>query len=796
MKRYITTLICFLLLLTSMPASAEPADLSAEFARIMQQTPLTADTKFVLVDFDYDGTVNLIAGNKKSVSLYAFSNNSVIKTAEVNNIPIDYFVRMKTAQHTKTGVTDFLGQLSDGTRILTYKLFFTNGKPQISIIATENNDHTGTFQGDSSVSEIVPDSSLLVSEYLSEYVLKPFPMAVLTADEIKKSKNRKTAAENALARFSFLDGLSDDTAHLSSKERDKLKAVVGGGSFASFDMISLLDNSNTFVQFYVNEAEDSGFLLPYTKRFAVVTQTEKGFAATAKYEQENEIDIAYVSSLASTESAASNVYISYERTEDFRGFDDYVNYLSALLSSSGQEANENGKNAISKYMEYAVNRCSRTMLKTKNNTVSVNSQSVSFIAEFAASSMTRMDAVCASQNVTLNRKARVIPALLCDGLNLTQPIRIEFEPGLSDKLFGASGVRIMLNDTSGVYITTEDLATLESAFDTFCMELTFKADAFSVVFTDKSNAPINYIYAPVWFIVPAKSEYSTVMASFAGGTDNWGGQFDAKNRQIEFSTNYSGDYQIVENDITINDIEDLPADTQKAIRFMVSKGIFTLDKRQRFHPEAVLSRYDFTAALVKMFYSLNVDATTTFTDVPKSSEFYRYIASAEEQGIASGYADLTFRGKKPVSKEQVVTLCGRTLAEKKGYTYPENPESFLVFDDMDTISEWAKADIALAAQCELIENSGSFTPDGTVSRTEGAVMLYKTFMLLYDVSPVTTVSALKAEEPEPSAEPISFLESADFEFRMAMCIIFTVIFVFVFYILVKMKKHRDKKQKE
>jgi len=793
LKRILSFLLCLMMLSIYIPSVSADSAWETEYAKIIKRTSVSSDTKFVLADVDFNDIPELIAGNSRSVSLYTYSSDSAIKTDEIQNIPIEYFARMKMAQHTGTHVTDFIGQIEDGGRISTYKIFFGDRKPQVKILATENSDGTGTFQGDGEVSEIVHNSSQQIRSYLLEYLPKPYNICVLTASELYSG----TKAEDFLKRYTLFEGLSDDTSDCTAEDREKIKKAVGGGQFASFDMISFLGNQDMFVQFYVNNLdEDNGFILPYDKQYAVVTRSEKGFFVAAEYDSEAKIDTDYISSLVTAEKQASNVYISYEKTKSFRGFDDYVTYFSRVLSESGKNANENGKNAISEYMEYAVNRCSRTMLKAKNNIVSVSSSNVSFIAEFAATSMGRLASVCDANNVVLNRKPRTIPEVICSDLDLSHPVRIEFEPGLSGKLSGATGIRIMLDDNHGIYLTAADLSTLESSFDTFCIEFTHASNAFTVVFTDKSNRTINYIAAPVWFLVPAKSEYSTVMASFSGGTDNWGGQYDANHKRIEFSTNYSGDYQIVENDITINDIENLPADMQNAIRFLVSKGIFSLDKKQNFHPDRVLSRYDFTTALVKMFYSLNVNATTTFTDVPEDSEFYRFVASAEEQGIATGYADNTFRGKNPVLKEQVVTLCGRTLVEKKDYTAPENPEQYLKFDDLQDISQWALPEISVAVQCGLLENSGAFTPSGEVSRAEGARLLYQTFMLLYDVSPVSTEPSLKSETDAPVQSSTDLIASADFEVRIAVCILFTVVLIFVFYLLIKVKKHRQKKQEE
>ncbi len=792
MRKFACLFICFIILL-SFPVAVSAEDTvpwEAEYTRMIQKTTKNTKTKFVVADVDYNNVPELIAGDQNTVSLYTYDNGSLIKTHETKQIPIEYFAQMKTAQNIHTRFTEFISQIAIGSRTTTYKLHFDNGTPTLEIIGTENGDGSGSFKGDEKESSVVMNCHEKISTYFSMYTPVPFNICVLTTQEIGAATDTKTAAESLFARYHFLENLSDDTASFTADERDAIKNVVGDGQFAYFDKISYLGNSDIFVQFYGNNPNSTNFIRP--KLYAVVTYTKNQPVLTVKYSHESELNIEYLSSLVSLENEASNIFIDYAKTDAFRGIDDYVTYLHNLLSSAEEPINENGLRSVVEYIEYAVNRCSRTEAKTKNNTVAVDAYSVSFIAEYAVTCLNRMKTVCDSHNVMLHQEVRIIPELVCTNLDIDAPVRIEFESALSKKLAGASGVRIMLNENHGIYITAADLATVENAFHTFCIEFLHSENAFSVVFTDKTNQVINYIKAPVWFIVPAKSKYSTVMASFHGGVDNWGGQFDANNKRIEFSTNYSGDYQIVENDITINDIQTLSANTQDAIRFLVSKGILSLDENHKFYPEKVLSRYDFTVALVKMFYSLNMDAVTTFKDVSPESDVYRYIASAEEQGLASGFSDGRFRGKKAVSKEQVVTLCGRTLAEKKGYAYPENSEQYLAFSDKDRISEWAKGDIAVAVQCGLLENTGMFSPAGTVSRTQGAEMLYKTFMLLYEVSSVTTVPSLH-EEPAPE-QMIQEAPKSDLGigYRFVLCIGITVVLVLVFWLLMKTKKYERK----
>lgn len=789
MKKF-TCLFLTILILASFQAAVSSETESpweSEYRRIVTQLEREGQMEYILADFDYDGFPELVAGDETSVSVFTFKNDFVMKTSENKNIPFIYFENLKTAQNNLTNFTEFIGQALVGTDTITYKIKFSDGAADMETIATEHSDNTGTFKGDGSNAVNVPDCAALVSTYLADYSIKPFVLCVLTTKEIEAAETADAAFASFFQRYKFLSALSDDTSDFSTEQREAMKTAVGGGSFLQFEKISRLSGSELFVQFYADEtAGASSMIFPYSKKYAVVANTNSEPEVLALYGHESELDTAYLLTLKTEENNASNLYIDYTKSTTFRGIDDYVNYLSAVFSSLEEAPNENGKKAISEYMEYAVNRSSRTEIKPENNVVFVSCDTVSFISENAVDCMGRFNKLCESQGISLSRKPRIIPELVCANIDLQKPVRIEYEKGVSQNLAGASGIRLKLDDTHGIYITASDLATLENAIDLFCIELKIDGDMLSVVFTDKNNQTIDYISAPVWFISPAESEYSTVMASFKGGTDNWGGQFDPQHKTIEFSTNYSGDYDIVENDITINDIGSLPSNMKEAIRFMVSKGIFSLDRQNNFNPDETLSRYDFTTALVKMFYALNVDAESSFKDIPATSEIYRYVASAEALNIAEGYADGMFHGDDPVSKEQMITLCGRTLVEKKGYTYPENDEAYFNFADADAISQWAKPDIAVAVQCGLISNTGIFSPAGSVTRAEGAEILYKTFMLLYDVSPVATISSPQAEE----TAAVTFAEPVDFEFRAAICIVVTILLLFVSYILVKIKKRK------
>jgi len=792
MKRFICLMLTALFTL-SCPlhiAFASSAPWETEYARILSDFPVADTTKFILADIDYDNAPELIAGDEKAVSVFTYKNSSVMKICENKGIPVSYFEHLKTAQHNETNLTSFMGQVVENTDVFTYKMRFAGTVPSLEIVAIEHSDRTGTFKGDNDITETLPDCTAQVSLYLSGYSLRPFTLCSLSAKEIHAAGAMELAAQSFFARYNFLLTLSDDTASVTKEERDALKKTVDEGAFLGFDKISRLNSNEVLVQYYTaDESAPVTTFFPYHKRYAVVNDASKKATVSFSCNHESELNTELLTRLKTLENDKANLYIDYTKTMSFRGIDDYVRYLSQVLSSQEEPVNENGKKELSDYIEYAVTQCARSEIKAKSNTVRISASSVSFVAEHAISCAERLNQLCNTGKVAQLRKASVVPELVCTGLDLTKPIRIEYEKDVFSALSGASGLRLMLDHTTGIYIKAFDLAVLNSASkNTFCIEIKKTGSQFSVVFTDRENILAETIEAPVWFILPAQSEYSTVIASFMGGTDNWGGQFDPEKRTIEFSTIYSGDYEIVENDITINDIGDLPQESQKAIRFLVSKGIFETDKRNRFSPNATLSRYDFTTALVKMFYATDVNAVSRFLDISPKSAFYRYIASAEQLQIAEGYTDDTFRGELPVSREQVVTLCGRTLVEQKDYAYPKNPEQYLPFSDVSDISQWARANVAVSVQCGLIGGSDAFLPFKNVTRAEGAEILYKTFMLLYDTSPVTTTTEDAVNEGENAA----LTETIDFEFRAALCILFSVVMLFVLYIGTKLYKRKKR----
>ena len=95
--------------------------------------------------------------------------------------------------------------------------------------------------------------------------------------------------------------------------------------------------------------------------------------------------------------------------------------------------------------------------------------------------------------------------------------------------------------------------------------------------------------------------------------------------------------------------------------YLYDRGIISGYGNGKFKPNAVVTR-DAAAAMIGR--ALKLDGTqrnTTFSDVGASNYASGYIDSAVKQGIISGYADGTYRPKEPVTRGQMAIFLARAF---------------------------------------------------------------------------------------------------------------------------------------
>lgn len=438
-------------------------------------------------------------------------------------------------------------------------------------------------------------------------------------------------------------------------------------------------------------------------------------------------------SLADNENEKSNITLNYSDSGENK-----AEYLeNALQNIDGTSVNDIANGQISSYIENAVTDSSMIDIDSNWNKITITDKTILESLENAQAEKSKLEQVI--NGITLNKEIKIILRIVCTGLNEGKTIEVTFDKSMLNAMDGVSSVQVMLSDAQhSVAISKDTLKNLCDKYGQITVKMQNKDGKYLISFEDSEGNVIDKLENGLNFTLPAENETATILASYGEQSDNWGGQFDGINKALEFSTPYTGTYEVMENEINISDIADLDEQTANAIRFMVSKGYFSLDENGNFLPNEQLNRYEFAEALVRIFFTLDRELKTTFTDVPTDSKYYDFVASGEQDEIIEGFEDNTFRGENSVPLEQVIAFCSRTLADKKGYSYPTNPSEYLNFTDNSDISDWAIDTTALAVREKLIESGGTLEPQKDISRSQAAVILYKLFMLLYE-PPVTAM---------------------------------------------------------
>lgn len=437
-------------------------------------------------------------------------------------------------------------------------------------------------------------------------------------------------------------------------------------------------------------------------------------------------------------ASTSNITLDYGKLSGSDlSTDEVIAYLQTQLDNmDGLAPNDAAKSELGAYIESAISATCSASVSGKDNRLTLDAEEVASLSQSAHETLQQYQALLDENDITLNKPIVVIIQILWKNMDAGSPCQITLDQSLAEALNGCS-LRLLLGDgTHSVQVSQERLQTLLNAYGTVYIQISRSADGiYTVTFLDAEENVIDKLAAPIMMTLPASNLFSTIMVSYSQGSDNWGGQYDAVNGTIAFEALYSGQYQVIENSAEISDIADLPEEVRTAIAFLVSKGYMSLTDGA-FDPDGTLSRYDFTQALVGMFFSLDRTLTTSFSDVPTDSPYYSYVASAEEKNIVEGIGDSTFGGEINMTVEQMLALAARTLMDQKGYTTPEDAAEYLAsFEDAELISSWANDQVALAVREGVMDRGGMLAPQADITRAQAALILYRLFLLLYEVPP-------------------------------------------------------------
>ncbi|MCM3489830.1 hypothetical protein M3689_10975 [Alkalihalophilus marmarensis] len=427
--------------------------------------------------------------------------------------------------------------------------------------------------------------------------------------------------------------------------------------------------------------------------------------------------------------APPQIKLDLEDSSNFSTIDDYIEVIQKEVSS--KELNEQDKSLLTRFITVALQKVTMQPLEASRNTITLTTEQLGRSIGDMESAEYKFNEVLKLDTLSLPRRVERIYRFNVDRVNVTKPIKLHLDKDMFD------GIDFNLHENDSLYfsfdgssmgtaITFESLQSILDEYPEITLILNYLDDQVELSF-EVENSPIARVPSPIQILMPANSETSMAYKD----EELWGGQYIKETNSLLFETPGSGTYMIKENEVNLTDIDTLTEEQQQAITYLVTRGFFDVEDNL-FEPSRTITRNEFSKTLVRLFFSLDREAKTTFTDVEEASPYYPFIASGQQSEIIYGYNDHTFKGEILISISHVLSLSGRTLANKKGYAYPTNPEDYLNFLDSDLIREEAKGEIALLVREGLIDQGGLLEPNRQITQLEAAEILYKLYMLLYE----------------------------------------------------------------
>lgn len=159
---------------------------------------------------------------------------------------------------------------------------------------------------------------------------------------------------------------------------------------------------------------------------------------------------------------------------------------------------------------------------------------------------------------------------------------------------------------------------------------------------------------------------------------------------------------------------------EDGIEYMAERGTVAGYGNGIFKPQGLVTRAQAVTFMVRELYPQQlekpVEGKTTYSDVPTTHPFYREIALASKNGLASGFPGGSFRPDAPLSRAETAAFLTRAYSLIEG----KQPANW-----SDTKQHWAEAPILILSSNGLVGgySDGTYRPNQTVTRAEYAVFM-------------------------------------------------------------------------
>lgn len=167
---------------------------------------------------------------------------------------------------------------------------------------------------------------------------------------------------------------------------------------------------------------------------------------------------------------------------------------------------------------------------------------------------------------------------------------------------------------------------------------------------------------------------------------------------------------------------------EEAVEELSERGVVNGDGSGHFKPQDYITREEFAKIAVTAFGLYDDGANAEFTDVPQEAWFYRYVASAKNNGIVTGISDSEFGAGMNITRQDMAVMLKRIfdMAQYNGITPNTN------FSDYFEIADYAKDAVSVLSGAGILNgmDDGRFEPAGKVTRAQSAKAVYELLKLI------------------------------------------------------------------
>ena len=161
------------------------------------------------------------------------------------------------------------------------------------------------------------------------------------------------------------------------------------------------------------------------------------------------------------------------------------------------------------------------------------------------------------------------------------------------------------------------------------------------------------------------------------------------------------------------------------VEYVAEKGYFNGTTATTFSPNGTMTRQQFVTVLARMAGVKVDNSKSAFSDVPAGSYSAGSVTWAAKEGIATGYADGTFKPTAPVTRQQMCAFMSRFMdyyAEAYGVYFLKKAK-VSSFADYNQVADYAKDAVDRCRAYGLIQGyaeDNTFRPAATATRARVA----------------------------------------------------------------------------